>query len=181
MVRLETQQWYVVYSKPHKEEFARLHMQRKGVEVFFPRLMLPNVSLKRQRLVPLFPSYLFVYLNAPEEYDYVRWSPGVKCLVNFNGTPMPIEEQVVAFLKERANAEGILEARSNLIMGQEVRIVEGPFEGLVGIIQDPPDAKGRVRVLMELLGRQVNVDIPVRFLESEWIVKDPEEGQRAVW
>ena len=142
--------------------------------------MLPNVSLRRQRIVPLFPSYLFVYLTAPKEYDYVRWSPGVKCLVNFNGTPVPIEEQVVAFLKGRANAEGILAAHSNLITGQEVRIIEGPFEGLVGIIQDPPDAKGRVGVLMKLLGRQVNVDIPVRFLESEWVIKDLEEENRGL-
>jgi transcriptional antiterminator RfaH len=170
MGHMELRRWYVVYSKPHKEEVAHFHLRRKGVEAFFPQLLLPHPSTKRQRVVPLFPNYLFVQLCAPEEYDYVRWSPGVRCFVSFNGTPTPVEEGIVAFLRQRANPEGILEARSSLTVGQEVRIIGGPFEGLIGILQDPPNARGRVRVLMELLGRQVKVEVPVQLVESQWVV-----------
>ncbi len=48
----------------------------------------------------------------------------------------------------------------------EVLINAGPFAGLVGIIQNPPDARGRVKVLLELLGRHVKVDVPVACTES---------------
>ena len=34
--------WYVIYSKPHKEEQAQFHLGLKGVETFFPRLHLPG-------------------------------------------------------------------------------------------------------------------------------------------
>jgi transcription antitermination factor NusG len=54
--------------------------------------------------------------------------------------------------------------------GQEVRINGGPFDGLTGLIQEPPDAKGRVKVLMRLLSRQLQVEVPVRFVECEWVV-----------
>jgi transcription elongation factor/antiterminator RfaH len=162
--------WYVVYSKPKKEEFAQFHLQRKGLEVFFPRLLLPHQLAKRGQVVPLFPNYLFVRLQMPEEHSYVIWSPGVKSLVSFNGTPAPLEEEAVTFLKGQATFDGLLTGRSTLAPGQEVRITGGPLDGLAGIIQDPPNAKGRVGVLMKLLSRQVKVELPVRFVESGWVV-----------
>ena len=45
-----------------------------------------------------------------------------------------------------------------------VEITSGPFAGLAGIIQEPPDARGRVTVLMDLLNRQVPVEVPVEFV-----------------
>ena len=55
-------QWYVVYSKPNREEYAQYHLQRKGIEVFFPRLRLPVSSAKQRQVIPLFPNYLFVHI-----------------------------------------------------------------------------------------------------------------------
>lgn len=165
---IEPQRWYVVYCKPHKEETAQFHLAHKGLATFFPRLRLPTRTVKRQTIVPLFPNYLFVHLNTPEEYNYARWSPGVRCVVNFNGTPTPVDDAVVLFLKRRANEAGIVEARAQLAVGQEVHITDGPLAGLVGIIQNPPDARGRVRVLLELLGRQVRAEIPVEYTDGRW-------------
>ena len=164
-------QWYVVYSKPRREEFARSHLCRKGLEVFFPKLALPHPRPRQSQLVPLFPNYLFVLLQFPEEYHYALWSPGVKTVVNFNGTPAPIDEEIIRFLKEEADAEGIIEGRSSLTVGQEVRIKGGPLDGLMGIIQDPPDARGRVKVLMQLLNRQLKVTIPVHLVEDSKVTR----------
>ena len=167
-------QWYVVYSKPRREEFARSHLCRKGLEVFFPRLALPHSRLRQNQIVPLFPNYLFVRLQLPEEYRYALWSPGVRTIVNFNGTPAPIDERVITFLKKEADMEGIIEGRSSLTVGQEVRIKGGPFDGLIGVIQNPPDARGRVNILMQLLNRQLKVSIPVQLVEDNWIIRSME-------
>lgn len=172
---IEPQRWYVVYCKPRKEETAQFHLAHKGLETFFPRLRLPKRSLKRPPIVPLFPNYLFVQLCTPEEYNYARWSPGVRCVVNFNGTPTPVDDGVVLFLKKRATAEGVVEAYVQLTVGQEVQITGGPFEGLIGIIQNPPNARGRVRILLELLGRQVRAEIPVEFASGRWSIVDREQ------
>jgi transcriptional antiterminator RfaH len=161
-------QWYVVYSKPRREEFARSHLCRKGLEVFFPRLALPNPRPRQSPIVPLFPNYLFVCLQLPEEYNYALWSPGVKTIVNFNGAPTPIDEKIINFLKNQTDLEGIIKGRSDLTIGQEIRIKGGPFDGLIGVIQDPPNARGRVSVLMQLLNRQVKVEIPGYFVENSW-------------
>ena len=147
MLESERKQWYVVYSKPHKEEYALSHLKFRGIEFFFPRLYLPQIAQERRRIVPLFPSYLFVKIQFPDEYHYVIWCPGVKRFVSFDSIPLPLEDKFVGFLMEQANSDGIIMGRSNLRIGQEVYINSGLFEGLVGIIQEPPDAKGRVKVL----------------------------------
>lgn len=162
------QQWYAIYAKPHREEIAQFHLQRKGLQTFFPKLRLPGSQRHRQHIVPLFPNYLFALFRVPEEYNLVRWSPGVKQVVSCNNVPIPLEDTIMDFLRHKATADDILVAQSNLAVGSGVRIVRGPFEGLIGIIENPPDARGRVKVLMQLLSREVRVDIPVDSLDGGW-------------
>jgi transcriptional antiterminator RfaH len=154
-------QWYVVYTKPHQEETAQLHLQRKGLATFFPRLRLPYGRRNRRHIVPLFPNYVFVQLRIPDDYTVVHWSPGVNHVVGCDGIPTPLDGAVVEFLRQRSTLEGILPARVSLTVGLGVRIVAGPFQGLVGIIENPPDTKGRVKILMQLLSRQVRVEVSV--------------------
>jgi transcriptional antiterminator RfaH len=163
-------QWYVLYSKPQKEDYARFHLSAKGLQVFFPQLLFPHAARKRKRLVPLFPNYLFVRLKLfSEEFSHAKWSPGVSRVVSFNGIPAPLDGHVVELLMQQLNRDGVIEARPKLRSGQEVRITGGPFDGLLGIIQEPPNAKGRVNILMQLLSRSTRVDVPLEFVETEWV------------
>ena len=163
-------QWYVVYSKPQKENYARFHLSAKGLEVFFPQLLFPHSANKRKRLVPLFPNYLFVRLNLlSEEFSCTKWSPGVSRIVSFNGVPASIHDSIVNLLMRQMNEDGVVEARPSLRSGQEVRITGGPFDGLVGIIQAMPNAKGRIKILLQLLNRSTKVDVPIQFVKAEWV------------
>lgn len=166
-------QWYVVYCKPQKERYAQFHLQSKGLQVFFPKLLLPETSM-RKCIVPLFPNYLFVHLQIlSEEYSYVTWSPGVKRIVSFNGYPAPIDEQVVSFFMKQSDQEGIIPARTTLKAGQEVRITGGPLDGLIGILQEPPNGSRRVKLLLKLLNRETSVEIPIQFVKAGWITSFP--------
>ena len=159
-------QWFVVYSKTHKEQQAQFHLARKGIESFFPRLHLPCSIEGLRRIVPLFPNYLFVRLNLETEFLYVVWTPGIKQFVSFSDAPLPLEENIIRFLKENSDSEGVIPARSQLQRGQAVEIAEGPFSGLAAIIQDPPDPKGRVKVLLKLMSRNISVKLGVESLKG---------------
>jgi transcriptional antiterminator RfaH len=174
---LETKKWYVVYSKSQKEEFAEFCLRLRGIEVFLPKLLFPESLRKRKRIVPLFPNYLFTRICTPDQYHCVRWTPGVKRIVSFNGTPAPLDESVVTFLKQEGTPDGIIAARLDVRMGQEVQITGGPFEGLVGIIQEPPGAKGRVKILMTLLSRQVKVEVPLHFVNCGWVAQSSKSAR----
>lgn len=160
--------WYVVYSKARKEEQAQFHLRSKGIDAFFPRLDLTRTSDKRKRIIPLFPNYLFVHIQLESEFHRVIWSPGVKRMVSFGDCPVPLDESIVDFLKEQSDAQGAIKARSRLRAGQEVEIRGGPFDGLLGILQDPPDARGRVKVLLQLLSREISVNMGVEFISGDW-------------
>src|SRR5215470_7324216 len=162
--------WYVVYSKPRREGFAQTQLHRKGLEVFFPRLASPHCQTGQGQCVPLFPNYLFVRLQLPEEYNYALWSPGVKTIVSFNGAPAPIDEKIIDFLRQKSSPEGLIGVQPHFAIGQEVRINGGPLDGLLGIIQNPPNARGRVGVLMQLLNRQIKIDVPVHCLAAPWMI-----------
>ena len=161
--------WYAVYSKPQKEELAQFHLRLKSVETFFPRLLLPKFSRKRKRIVPLFPNYLFVHISFTREYYAVLWSPGVKHFVSFNNIPARLDDAVAEYIMRQADSEGIIVARSDLRVGQEVRVTGGSFEGVIGMLLGVPDAKGRVKVLMNLLSREIKVEIPVHMVANTWV------------
>jgi transcriptional antiterminator RfaH len=162
--------WYVVHSKPHRESVAELHLRRKGFEVFYPKLGLPPYAPAPRRPVSLFPGYLFTRIDLATQLYEVAWTPGVNRLVGTGGVPTAIDSEVVAFLQRNAGLDGCLRARPDLRRGQEVEIAGGPFAGLTAIIENPPDAQGRVRVLMRLLNRRpVTVRMSVQCIKSRWI------------
>jgi len=162
--------WCAVYTKPQKEEFAEVNLRLRGIETFFPKLFLPRSAKRRKRIVALFPNYLFACIDfVSEQYASVVWCPGVKRIVSFNGTPAIVEKSVIAFLQGQVGADGIISARCNVRIGQEVAIDGGPFDGLVGIIEEPPNARGRVKILLQLLNRPTHVDVPVGLIKASWV------------
>jgi len=166
-------QWCAVYTKPQKEEFAEYNLRLRGVETFFPKLFLPNVAKRKKQIVALFPSYLFVNVEVvSDELAAITWCPGVNRLVSFNGVPAIVERSTVTFLMDRAKADGVIHARCNLNIGEQVGIAGGPFDGLVGIIQEPPTARGRVKVLLQLLNRPTKVEVPIQFIKTSWVASE---------
>lgn len=165
--------WYVVYSKPHKEEQVQLHLGLKGIESFFPRLRMPGRNGKKNSVTALFPNYLFVRMDLSAQAHHVVWSPGVKRIVSCSDTPVALEEGVVQFLKDRADASGVIQAQSRLTPGQQVEITGGPFNGFTGIIENPPNAKGRVRILLKLLSRQITVRLGVECIRNQSVALFP--------
>jgi len=166
--------WYVALTKPRQEETAKFYLSNKGVDVFYPKLFIPLRNTFGRPVVPLFPNYIFVHIDvASTDYFQVVWCRGVKKLVNFGERPWPVEDSVIDFLREQADPRGLIVAKSVLKVGDEVQITKGPFEGLIGVIQEPPDAKSRVKVLMAILGRQVQVEVPANNIDIGWVVPCP--------
>jgi Transcription termination factor nusG len=110
--------WYVVYTKPQKEDYAELNLRLRGVETFFPKLSLPKPAQRKRQIVSLFPNYLFVrFQSFEDEYYSVTWCPGVKRLVSFDSVPAAIDDSIVSFLRCQMGS------RCNVKIGQQVSIV----------------------------------------------------------
>lgn len=151
--------WYVVHTRPHSEGKAVTHLQRQGYHVFLPRIRRKIRHARRTQilLAPLFPSYLFVGLNVEREpWRCINSTCGVARLLTQGEIPQPVPHGVVRSLQESMAEDGAINWAPALNVGQDVRVTDGPFVGLLGKLERM-DSPGRVRVLLDLLGRSVSV------------------------
>lgn len=151
--------WYVVNTQPHAESRSAVNLQRQGYRVFCPRLrkIVRHARKSKVSLVPLFPRYLFLQIDiSRQQWRSVNGTYGVTRLIMQGDTPQPVPSGVVEVLLEQANADGEVGDARSLQVGHVVRILDGPFSGLVATLERL-DECGRVRVLLQLLGRTVSV------------------------
>lgn len=157
--------WYVVRSKPRREQYAQGQLLRRGVETFLPRILEPLRGHAEPVVGPLFPGYLFAHIDLLSQYNSVIWSPGVRNFVAFGDVPVALDGAVVEFLQQRCGPEGVLRVVQTFHDGDLVRVTRGPLGGLVGIVQGHVSGQARVQVLMELLRRRTQVSVPSQILE----------------
>lgn len=160
--------WFAVFTKPRAEAVARDHLERQGFECRLPRTrrLLPRAEGVRALIVPLFPRYLFLRAD-PERQDLgrVRSTRGVSALVRRGLVPAQVPEQVIASLDARTEAGSGLIALSapRLNPGDAVRVTQGPFAGIEAVFR-ARSARDRVMLLIDLLGEQCRVQVPLAHL-----------------
>ena len=155
--------WYAVHTHVAAEAKAASHLERQGFSVYLPRYLRRRSHARRIERVPrpLFPRYLFVSLNleAPG-WRAVRSTIGVLRLVSEGDHPLPLPERVIASVRAREDAAGMIALgdAAGLKSGDRVRIVDGPMADCVGLFDSATDQE-RVVVLLDLLGRQVRARV----------------------
>jgi transcriptional antiterminator RfaH len=159
--------WFCIKAKPKHEHIAAAHIQLcREAEVFFPRIRFerPFKGRKIRVIEPLFPGYLFARFELPRHVLQVRYAAGVQTIVHF-GTHIPIvPEDIMAALMAEFGREEVREVNADPVPGDAVEIVMGAFAGLKAVVTRVIPARQRVAVLLEFLGRQLTVEIPVEFL-----------------
>ena len=160
--------WYVIQTKPKKEEEAKSYLSTKGVEVFSPLIetfLLKNGRMNRE-LKPFFPSYIFGKFDLDQNYPLVRWAKGVKKVLGFGDYPTPISEEVVEIIRERTDAHGIVRLKYRYQANDVIRIKTGPLRDLLGVFERWISDSERVRILLNLMGYQPVIEIHYSMIEK---------------
>lgn len=164
-----TKSWYVLQSKPRKENQVYSQLCSKSIEAYYPTIRVKPVNPRSAKIRPYFPSYLFVYVDLDEiGVGAVQWIPGVNRLVQFGGEPASIPDEFVIELKRqitRINDAGPFDP-NGLKKGDPVRITEGVLAGYEAIFDLRLGGNDRMRVLLELAGRLVKVEVNADSIES---------------
>jgi transcription elongation factor/antiterminator RfaH len=160
------ERWYAVHTLPFAEMRAEGQLQRQGFRTFQPKRHKTVRHARQSSTVeaPFFPRYLFIGLDlARHQWRKVNGTFGVSRLVMRGDRPHPVPCGVVEALIAAADARGILQLGDKLQLGETVRLMAGPFAEHLAILDHLDDA-GRVRVLLEILGRQVAISTGVNNL-----------------
>jgi transcription elongation factor/antiterminator RfaH len=160
--------WYVIQTKPKKEEEAVSYLSTRGVEIFNPLMetfALRNGKMNKE-LKPLFSGYIFGKFDLEKNYPLVRWGRGVKKVLGFGGYPTSISEEIVEIIKERTDTEGIVRVKQNFKANDVIRIKTGPLKDLLAIFERWVSDSERVRILLNLIGYQPAVEIHYSMIEK---------------
>lgn len=144
-------------------------LRERGVEGYLPVIRALRKWKDRMKLVdwPLFPSYVFGRF-APDDLSRVLATRGVVEVVRVGGRPLTIPEEEIENVRRFASAlssAGVEpEPEPFLEKGQEVRVCEGPFTGVVGVVVETSRGR-RVLVGVRGIGMGFAVDVNARHLQ----------------
>jgi len=107
----------------------------------------------------MFPGYLFARFELALMHRHVRYAHGVSGIVKFADRYPTIEEEAIAQLRGHTDAAEVKEMVYELSEGDQVQIVGGAFVGLDAVVTQVLEAKERVKVLMDFLGRKMEAEV----------------------
>ncbi len=126
--------WYVVYTQPRNEKKSSQYLAEKNITHYLPLVKTIRQWSDRKKKVelPLFPSYMFVFVSQMEYYE-VLTVPGISRYLFFEGKPASISPKEIDKIKKLLNADLDMEVTAEkLNPGDEIEITHGALRGIRG-------------------------------------------------
>jgi transcription antitermination factor NusG len=155
-MKLSSDFWYAVRTKPQMEGRASENLTALGIKVFFPYFTLPKFPFKG----PLFPGYIFIHCDLEPIFHKIRFCRGVSFVVSFGGNAAIIPEEVMQEIQRPADAHGTIASRPEISPGDPVVIHSDKLRNLRGIFERRLPGGERVRVLLSTIAYSAHVDVP---------------------
>ncbi|MFA6170843.1 MAG: transcription termination/antitermination protein NusG [Patescibacteria group bacterium] len=162
--------WYVIHtysgyeenvSHNLKQRIDSLDMSGKIFNVLIPTEKKIKIKNGKRKVVEekIFPGYVLVEMVVDDDSWYVvRNTPNVTGFIGTGTVPTPISEKEVKSLQKRM---GVDEPKFiiDVAAGSPVRIIDGPFKNLEGKVLEVDEAKGKIKVLVSMFGRETPVEL----------------------
>jgi transcriptional antiterminator RfaH len=160
--------WAVCQCEPQKEHTVRTLLMRGGETngeprepyvTYCPRIKIKTESHRPPRIALLFPTYIFVRII--ERWYPVRWTMGVTRILMKGDEPARVPDGVVDMIRSREWRGFVRLPPKYPQIGQPVKILRGTFQDRIAI-HAGMNGTDRQRVLLDLLGQKVTVELPRR-------------------
>lgn len=169
--RYNTQKhWYAVHTYSGYEEKVAdsinqradsLDMKDKIFQVLVPKEKMIEIKDGKRKTVEkkIFQGYVLIQMKLSEDAWYiVRNTPGVTGFVGTGNDPTPVEDDEIDKIMKRMGKEEP-KHKIDFKIGEVVGIVDGPFKGFDGAINEIDAAKGKLKVLVNMFGRETPVEL----------------------
>lgn len=169
-ISASSKHWYALYTKPRNEFKAAKQLEAVEVGYYLPTYMKISQWSDRKKKItePLLRGYIFIFSNEKERILSLEQPSIVRCVCE-RGQPAIIPEWQIDNLKQMLQTNAVFHIKEGLVRGAKVKIKEGPFQGVVGIVQEAEIGKTIV-VSIDLLNRSVIAHLPKESVFE--IVKD---------
>jgi transcription termination/antitermination protein NusG len=169
--------WYVIHTYSGYENKVKKNLEHRVAALDLTdhifQIVVPTekeVEIKdgQRRTVErkVYPGYVLVEMVMSDESWYVvRNTPGVTSFVGMGNKPVPLEEAEAQKILHHMTEEEAPKLKTAFVPGMAVRIKEGPFAEFEGTVESVQPDKERVRVLINIFGRETPTDFD--FLQVE--------------
>ncbi len=173
MSRQETNQernWYAIHTYAGYENAVLRNLKHRveslGMEDKIFNVIVPvekKVKIKSGKRVTIedkiYPGYVLVEMVVTDDSWYVvRNTPRVTGFVGAGVKPVPLDKKEVDALFKRMGGENI-QHKVDFVIGDLVRIADGPFKDFEGKINEIDHERGRVKVFVSMFGRETPVEL----------------------
>ena len=172
--------WYILKVQVSREDTIKADLERRiaisGLKEYFGEILVPTEKVTeirgdKKKIVKkkLYPGYIMIYMEVFDDtWFLVRETAGVGDFTGAMGKPTPMlpheVERILKLEQEGPAKEPTLKVGYQV--GQEVKVKEGPFETLEGVVDNIDLASGRVTVILSIFGRSTPVELEYWQIES---------------
>ena len=158
--------WYVVHTYSGYENKVKTDLEKtvknRELEDYIFDIVVPmeeQIEIKdgkrKTNLKKVFPGYVLVKMIVTEESLYiVRNTRGVTGFVGSGTDPIPLTEEEI-----RKMGFELTEVNVDYDINDSVKILNGPLENFVGVVQEINKEKHKVKVLVSMFGRETPVEL----------------------
>jgi transcriptional antiterminator NusG len=172
--------WYIIHAYSGFENKVRdailADAQRLGLEALVDNVEVPVetvTEIRRGKKVQserkFFPGYVLAKLNMNDDvYHLIKNQPKVTGFLGSMGKPQAISEAEAARIlntKEEAAAAPKQQIRVDYEIGDQVKVLDGPFASFNGLVEELDFDKGRVKVSVSIFGRPTPVELEFEQVE----------------
>ncbi|MCM8533871.1 MAG: hypothetical protein NE330_22095 [Lentisphaeraceae bacterium] len=154
--------WYCLYTKSQQESLVQENLKHEGFNCYLPQILKKTKSARRflEKRYPLFPCYIFVEANTPDEIFQLKTIRGAHYLLQSkDGSPLPVANEVLENLDSHCTDGIFIAENQEFQKGDSVSLAAPCFNGVKAIFQNYENSNNRVSILLDLLeGQTVVVD-----------------------
>ena len=170
--------WYVIHTYAGYENKVKANLEKKvhslGMENEIFRVMVPvedEVEIKdgKKKVAKrkIFPGYVLVEMNVNDRSWYVvRNTPGVTGFVGSGTKPIPLTVNEVKHILKSQGIEEVVRPKIDMKPGEHIRIKSGAFENWTGSVTEVLADKGKLKVLINLFGRETPLELDFSQVEK---------------
>ena len=169
-------EWYVVNTYSGHESKVKEKLEMRAESMGFKdnifRIIVPEETVKetmkdgsiKEKKKKMFPGYILVEMIMTDEAWYiVRNTPGVTGFIGSSGKgakPTPLLPQEIDRILANMGMSRV-DVEYELQVGDTVNIVDGPFSGMTGKVDNIDLENNRLNIIIDLFGQETNVDVEV--------------------
>lgn len=162
--------WYVLHTySGYEDNVARNLRQRiesMDMQDFIFDVIVPvekKIKIKNGKRVTveekIYPGYVLVQMVVTDASWYVvRNTPNVTGFIGLGTTPTPVDANEILSIKKKMG-QNEPKYRIDVKKGENIKIVDGPFKDFDGEVKEVDEAKGKVKVLVLVFGRETPVEL----------------------